>query len=427
MKVLVVGSGGREHALVWKIAQSPLVREIYCAPGNAGIARLAKCVPIASGDVEGLVGLARRENIDLTVVGPEEPLVKGIANRFLQEGLAIFGVSKEAAMLEGSKSFAKELMRQYGIPTAEFRVFSQAQEAREYVKGKGVPLVLKADGLAAGKGVFVCRQIEEAYRAIEEIMVKKSFGPAGQKMLVEDYIEGEEASFLAITDGETVVPFPAAQDHKAVYDHDQGANTGGMGAYSPAPVVTESMAARIMESIMIPTVRAMAKEGRPYKGILYAGLMISHGEPKVLEFNARLGDPEAQPLLMQLRSDICSLIIAVLEGRLAEEKPVWEDGAAVCVVMASGGYPGEYQKGKIITGLQEAEAMEHVVVFHAGTKWENGRLLTDGGRVLGVTARGAHVAEAIDRAYRAVGMIHWEGVHYRKDIGQKALRRSSNG
>lgn len=423
MRVLVVGGGGREHALVWKIRQSPLVEEVYCAPGNAGIARQARCVPIKAADLDGLVEFARKQGIDLTVVGPEEPLVKGITERFQEQGLPIFGVSSKAAILEGSKSFAKELMKRYGIPTADFRVFQEPEEARNYVKKKGVPLVLKADGLAAGKGVFVCRSMDEAHRAIEEIMVRKSFGQAGEKMLIEDCIEGEEASFLAITDGEAVTPFPAAQDHKAVYDNDQGANTGGMGAYSPAPVITESLAGRIMESIMVPTVRAMAREGRPYKGILYAGLMISKGEPKVLEFNVRLGDPEAQPLLVQLKSDLVPLLLAALQGNLTQIKPVWEDGAAVCVVMASGGYPGLYQKGKVISGLDEAEAMEGVVVFHAGTRWDNGRFLTDGGRVLGVTARGRHVAEAIVRVYKAVGKIQWEGVHYRKDIGQKALRR----
>ncbi len=423
MRVLVVGGGGREHALVWKIRQSPLVKEVYCAPGNAGIARQARCVPIGVGDLQGLVGFARRERIDLTVVGPEEPLVKGITERFQQEGLTVFGVSSKAAILEGSKSYAKKLMKRYGIPTAAFEIFGEPQEARNYVKSRGVPLVLKADGLAAGKGVFVCRSLEEAYRAIEEIMVRKSFGQAGEKVVVEDCLEGEEASFLAITDGETVVPFPAAQDHKAVFDNDEGPNTGGMGAYSPAPVMTDALARCVMEDIMLPTVRAMAQEGRPYKGILYAGLMISKEGPKVLEFNVRLGDPEAQPLMVLLKSDLVPLLLAALDGRLSQVKPVWENGAAVCVVMASGGYPGPYQKGKIISGLDEAESMKGVVVFHAGTKWEGGRFLTDGGRVLGVTAQGQQVAEAIDRAYKAVGQIHWEGVHYRKDIGQKALRR----
>ena len=421
--MLVVGGGGREHALVWKIRQSPLVRELYCAPGNAGIARQARCVPIRAGDVGALVEFARRERMDLTVVGPEEPLVRGITELFRAEGLSVFGVSQQAAILEGSKSFAKELMKRHGIPTAEFRVFGDPDDARAYVRGKGPPVVVKADGLAAGKGVFVCRTLQEAYSAIEEIMVRRAFGEAGAKLVVEECLEGEEASFLAITDGETVIPFPAAQDHKAVYDGDQGPNTGGMGAYSPAPVITESLAGRVMERIMLPTVRAMAEEGRPYQGVLYAGLMICAGEPRVLEFNVRLGDPEAQPLLVRLESDIVPLLMATLEGGLGRMQPVWDDGAAVCVVMASGGYPGPYQKGKPISGLEEAEAMEGVVVFHAGTRQDNARVLTDGGRVLGVTARGEEVAQAIERAYKAVERINWEGVHYRRDIGHKALRR----
>lgn len=423
MKVLVVGGGGREHALVWKIRQSPLVSEVICAPGNAGISRQAECVPIQAGDVETLARFARSHGVDLTVVGPEEPLVKGIGERFEAEGLPLFGVSSQAAILEGSKSFAKELMLRHGIPTAEFRVFTDPEEARKYVRGKGAPLVVKADGLAAGKGVFVCRKEEEALGAIEQIMIKRSFGKAGDVILVEECLEGEEASFLAITDGETVIPFPPAQDHKAVYDGDNGPNTGGMGAYSPAPVVTEALAREVMEKIMVPTVRAMAQEGRPYKGVLYAGLMITRGGPMVLEFNVRLGDPEAQPLLVRLKSDLVELMMASLEGSLGKVKPVWDIGAAVCVVMASKGYPGPYEKGKPIAGLEEAESMEEIVVFHAGTKEQGGQILTDGGRVLGVTARGQDVAHAVDRAYRAVSKIHWDGVHYRRDIGQKALRR----
>lgn len=423
MKVLVVGGGGREHALVWKIRQSPLVSELYCAPGNAGIARDARCVPINAGDVEALVQFARQEGMDLTVVGPEEPLVKGIAERFRAEGLPLFGVSQQAAILEGSKSFAKELMRRHGIPTAQFHVFKDPNGARSYVTQTGAPIVVKADGLAAGKGVFVCRTVEEALCAIEEIMVKRAFGDAGNVLLVEECLEGEEASFLAITDGHTVIPFPPAQDHKAVYDGDQGPNTGGMGAYSPAPVITDSLAQEIMERIMVPIVRAMAEEGRPYRGVLYAGLMICQGEPKVLEFNVRLGDPETQPLLVRLASDLVPLLMAALEGRLDRVQPVWEEGAAVCVVMASNGYPGPYEKGKPIYGLGEAEAMEDVVVFHAGTREENGQILTNGGRVLGVTARGQDVAQAVERAYSAVEKIHWDGLHYRKDIGQKALRK----
>jgi phosphoribosylamine--glycine ligase len=423
MKVLVVGGGGREHALVWKISQSPLVKEILCAPGNGGISRIAKCVPIKASDIEALARLAGEERVDLTVVGPEEPLVLGIEEEFRRRGLRLFGVSREAATLEGSKSFAKELMEKHGIPTASFRVFENPEEAKAFIKEKDSPCVVKADGLAAGKGVFVCREPEKAMDAVDEIMVRRAFGDAGRKVVIEELLEGEEASFLAITDGEAVIGFPPAQDHKPVFDEDRGPNTGGMGAYSPAPVVTGELEERIMETIMVPAVRAMAKEGRPYRGILYAGLMISNGEPKVLEFNVRLGDPEAQPLLVRLKSDIVPLLLAATEGNLEKMEPSWDDGASVCVVMASRGYPGKYERGKVILGLEEAEKMEGVFVFHAGTRFEEGKWLTDGGRVLGVTARGEDIPKAIERAYEAVGKIHWEGVHYRKDIGKKALRR----
>ncbi len=423
MKVLVVGGGGREHALVWKISQSPLVKEILCAPGNGGISRIAKCVPIKASDIDALAALARDEKVDLTVVGPEEPLVLGIEEEFRRRGLKLFGVSREAATLEGSKSFAKELMEKYGIPTASFRVFESPEEAKAFVKRNDSPCVVKADGLAAGKGVFVCREPETALEAVDEIMVRRAFGDAGRKVVIEELLEGEEASFLAITDGEAVIGFPPAQDHKPVFDEDRGPNTGGMGAYSPAPVITAELEKRIMETIMVPAVRAMAKEGRSYKGILYAGLMILDGEPKVLEFNVRLGDPEAQPLLVRLKSDIVPLLLAATEGNLRKVVPSWDDAASVCVVMASRGYPGKYERGKVIVGLEEAEKMEGVFVFHAGTRFEEGKWITDGGRVLGVTARGEDIPKAIERAYEAVRRIHWEGVHYRSDIGKKALRR----
>jgi phosphoribosylamine--glycine ligase len=421
MKVLVVGGGGREHALVWKLRQSPLVKELFCAPGNAGISRLAQCVPISSGDVEGMLGFARDRRVDLTVVGPEEPLVKGIADRFEAEGLAIFGARARAAELEGSKAFAKELMKRHGIPTGEFRVFSNPDEAKQYVRGTGGPIVVKADGLAAGKGVFPCTTTEEALAAVDRIMVTRDFGSAGDCLVVEEFLAGEEASFLAITDGETVVPFPSSQDHKAVGDGDRGPNTGGMGAYSPAPVVTPQLHDQVMERIMIPTVRAMAREGRPFRGILYAGLMISEGVAQVLEYNVRLGDPEAQPLLMRLKGDLVPVLWAAIRGRLQEAPLAWDPRAAVCVVMASEGYPGPYVKGRPISGLDAAGAMEEVMVFHAGTRESEGRIVTDGGRVLGVTARGEDVATAISRAYGAVDRIHWQGVHFRRDIGRKAL------
>lgn len=424
MKVLVVGGGGREHALVWKIAQSPRVREIFCAPGNAGIASLAHCVSIGAEDVRGLVDFASREKIDLTVVGPEAPLTLGIVDEFSAAGLAIFGPSARAAAIEGSKVFAKQLMAKYGIPTADFAVFAEPAAARRYISQKGAPIVVKADGLAAGKGAVVCRTVEEALFAVEEIMVKGVFGEAGRQVVVEEFLEGEEASVLAFTDGETVIPMLPAQDHKQVYDGDRGPNTGGMGAYAPAPVCTPEVMRAVEEQILRPAVRAMAREGRPYRGVLYAGLMITPQGPKVLEFNARFGDPEAQPLLVLMASDLVEVMEAVLEGRLAETQVRWHEGAAVCVVLASGGYPGPYRKGLPISGLEEA-ASRHpdVVVFHAGTALAEGKVVTAGGRVLGVTARAASIEEAIARAYAAAGEISFEGMHYRRDIGQKALRR----
>jgi phosphoribosylamine--glycine ligase len=422
MRILVVGGGGREHALAWKIRQSPLVTALYCAPGNAGIASHADCVPIPSGDVEGLLRFSKERRIDLTVVGPEEPLVRGLADRFEAEGLAIFGVSARAAELEGSKAFAKELMKRHGIPTGEFRVFSKREDARAYLRETGVPIVVKADGLAAGKGVFPCLSVEEALSAVDQIMLARAFGSAGDRVVIEEFLEGEEASFLAITDGETVVPFPSSQDHKAIYDGDKGPNTGGMGAYSPAPVVTPQLHDQVMERIMIPTVRAMAREGRPFRGVLYAGLMISGGVAKVLEYNVRLGDPEAQPLLMRLEGDLVPVLLAAIGGRLHETPMMWDSRTTVCVVMASQGYPGSYQKGQPISGLDEAERMGDVVVFHAGTQKSDGQIVTDGGRVLGVTARGESVEEAIRRAYTAAEAIRWDGAYFRRDIGRKALR-----
>ncbi len=350
MKVLVVGGGGREHALVWKIAQSPRVKKIYCAPGNAGIAQMAECLSISAEDVKGLTAWAEKEKIDLTVVGPEAPLTLGMVDVFRARGLRIFGPSQKAAEIEGSKAFAKELMKKYGIPTGESETFTDPAAAVKYVKGKGAPLVVKADGLAAGKGVIICRTVEEALSALDLILVQKAFGAAGAKVVVEEFLEGEEASFLAFTDGETVLPLPTSQDHKAIYDNDQGPNTGGMGAYSPAPVVTEKVHREVMEKIMIPTVRGMAREGRKYQGVLYAGLMIKDEKPKVLEFNARFGDPEAQPLLMRMKSDLIPVLEATIDGKLSGQKMELEDRSSVCVVMASGGYPGSYEKGKVISG-----------------------------------------------------------------------------
>ena len=350
MKVLVVGGGGREHALVWKIAQSKSVKKIFCAPGNAGIAKQAECIPIGAADVSALLAFAEKERIDLTVVGPEAPLTLGIGDVFEARGLRIFGPSRRAAEIEGSKVLSKEIMKKYGIPSGEFQAFEDYPEAVRYVQGKNTPLVVKADGLAAGKGVILCQNAKEALAALDRIMIRKEFGAAGQRVVVEEFLDGEEASFLAFTDGESILPLPTSQDHKAIFDDDKGPNTGGMGAYSPAPVVTEEIHRTVMETIMLPTIRAMAAEGRKYRGVLYAGLMIRDGRPKVLEFNARFGDPETQPLLMRLKSDLLPVLEATLDGGLGKIRPEWDRRPAVCVVMASGGYPESYAKGKVISG-----------------------------------------------------------------------------
>lgn len=423
MKVLVVGGGGREHALVWKIKQSPLVRKIYCAPGNAGIAGLAECVPIGAEDVDQLLDFARRQKIDLTVVGPEAPLSMGITDRFEKEGLRIFGADQKAAAIEGSKSFAKYIMNKYGVPTAQGATFSSIKQAEAYIKKVGAPIVIKADGLAAGKGVVVCDTVAQAVKAAKQMLVDNSFGEAGAQIVVEECLVGEEASFIAFTDGKTVLPLPTSQDHKAVFDDDKGPNTGGMGAYSPAPVVDKFLHDKIMKEVMLPTVRGMAAEGKPYKGVLYAGLMIDRDRIKVLEFNGRFGDPEAQPLLMRLKSDIVPIMEAIIDGRLDQCRLEIDPRATVCVVMASGGYPGKYGKDIPISGLDKVARMKDVMVFHAGTDTQKNAVVATGGRVLGVTAVGDTVAQAIEKAYKAVDRISWKDVHYRKDIGQKALRR----
>ena len=423
MKVLVIGGGGREHTLVWKIAQSPKVKKIFCAPGNAGISGLATCISIDAEDVEKLLEFAKTESIDLTVVGPEGPLSKGIVDRFESEGFRVFGATQKAAALESSKSFAKKIMNKYGVPTAEGRTFTSYKQAEAYIKKKGAPIVVKADGLAAGKGVIVCKTVPEAIRALKQVMVKKEFGDAGSKAVVEECLIGEEASFLAFTDGKTVLPLPTSQDHKPIFDNDEGPNTGGMGAYSPAPIVDGLFHRKVMEKVMIPTVQGMAAEGRPYRGVLYAGLMIKNDEIKVLEFNGRFGDPEAQPLLVRLKTDIIEVMEAVIDGRLDEINLDIDERASVCVVMASGGYPGSYEKGIPISGLDSAGRMKDVVVFHAGTAFKGKNTVATGGRVLGVTALGDTVEKAISRAYQAVSKIKWKNVHYRSDIGQKALKR----
>ncbi len=423
-KILVVGSGGREHALCWKFSQSPKIDKVYCAPGNAGIARHATCVDIRATDLDGLLEFAKANQVDLTIVGPEAPLAEGIVDLFEEQGLLCFGPDKKAAQIEASKVFTKDLLSKYKIPTGKYKVFTDADSAKEFVrKETGIPVVIKADGLAAGKGVILCFSLEEAYEAIDQVLVKKAFGEAGNRLIVEEFLEGEEASFMAITDGKNVLPLATSQDHKAVFDGDKGPNTGGMGAYSPAPVVNDKLFKDIMKDIMVPTVEAMASEGRPYRGVLYGGLIIKDNRPKVLEFNCRFGDPEAQPILMRLKTDLLDVIEAAVEGRLKDLELQWDKRAAVCVVLASEGYPGKYEKGKVINGLEDVEKMADVMVFHAGTTLdEQGRFVTAGGRVLGVTALGATIKEAIERAYEAVGKISWEGMHYRKDIGQKALR-----
>lgn len=425
MKVLVIGSGGREHALVWKIAQSPMVSEIFCAPGNAGIEDQASLIDIKADDIDGLLNFARKKKIDLTVVGPEVPLTLGIVDLFEEAGLKIFGPSKKAAKLEESKAFSKDLLEKYNISTANYELFISAQDAKAYLKNQKFPVVIKADGLAAGKGVIICDSLESSYKAVDEILVKKVFGDAGNKVVIEEFLEGEEASVLAFSDGVNVLPLEPAQDHKAIYDRDKGPNTGGMGAYSPAPVITDTLTEEILENILKPTVKAMAREGRVYKGILYAGLMITREGPKVLEYNVRFGDPETQPILMRMESDIVPVFLASIDGTLNTQKIKWRNEAAVCVVMASAGYPGSYPKGEEIQGIEKLGNVNNTVVFHAGTKKINNKLVTNGGRVLGVTSLGDSITEAINKSYQSVSQISWENSYYRKDIGRKAVKSST--
>jgi len=420
MRVLVVGGGGREHALVWKLRQSPRLERLWCAPGNAGIAADAECVPIAADDLKGLLCFATDEKIDLTVVGPELPLTMGIVDRFAAAGLRAFGPTAAAARLEGSKAFAKELLRHERVPTAFFGVFADADEAAHYVREVGAPVVVKADGLASGKGVFICPTVPEAVEAIDEVMRARLFGDAGSRVVVEEFLDGEEVSFMALADGTTVVPLATSQDHKRVRDGDQGPNTGGMGAYSPAPIVDPALQGRIMSRIVEPVVRGLARQGIPYTGVLYAGLMVRDGEAKVLEFNVRFGDPEAQVLLVRLRSDLLDLLDRASSGRLAGATLDWDARAAACVVLAAEGYPGAVERGRSIEGLDGVRGSDQIV-FHAGTRRDDRRFLTDGGRVLGVTALGDTIAAAVSRAYAAVEKIRWPGMHYRHDIGHRAL------
>jgi len=421
MKVLVVGGGGREHALVWKIVQSPKVSKVYCAPGNAGISEQATIVPIKANAIDELLEFALKEKIDLTVVGPEEPLTRGIVDLFESKGLAIFGPSRKAAEIEGSKAFAKEMMKKCHIPTGDYEVFEDPGEAEAYVHKKGAPLVVKADGLAAGKGVIICKTVEEAIQWVRRIMIDRIFGEAGKRLVVEEYLVGEEASYIALTDGKAILPLASSQDHKAVFDGDEGPNTGGMGAYSPAPVVTDEVHEKILEKILRPLIQGMGEKGRPYKGVLYAGLMIDNGHPKVLEFNARFGDPETQPMFMRMKGDLVPILEACMNGSLGRCSIEWDRRASVCVVMASKGYPGDYEKGNVIKGLREVSQIEDVFVFHAATARKGDHLVTSGGRVLGVTGLGEDIPGAIEKTYQAVKKISWEGVHYRTDIGRKAL------
>jgi phosphoribosylamine--glycine ligase len=421
MKVLVIGGGGREHALAWKLADSRHVDDLYVAPGNAGTAQVADNVPIKDTDTDSLLKFARDKKIDLTVVGPEDPLALGLADVFEKAGQKVFGPSAAAARLEGDKAFAKELMRQHAIPTADSRTFSDYQAARQYIAARDVPLVVKATGLAKGKGVIVCHDSAEAIRAAEKMMVEGIFGDAGRQIVVEERLYGPEASILAFVDGQTIYPMEAAQDHKPIGDGDTGPNTGGMGAYSPTPIVTAELMRQVEGQILVPVVHAMYRAGTPYKGVLYVGLMLTAAGPKVLEFNCRFGDPEAQPIVARLKSDLFEAMMATAEGRLDHITLKWDKRPGVCVVLASGGYPDKYETGKEITGLAEAGALADTWVFHAGTKLQAGKVVTAGGRVLGVTAVGKTIAAARKRAYEAVEKIHFEGMYYRKDIAAKSI------
>lgn len=423
MKILVVGSGGREHALAWKLSQSPLAEVVYCAPGNAGTARDVRNLNIAADDIPRLVKFAEENAIDLTVVGPEAPLVAGITDAFQKRGLLVFGPSAAAARLEGSKVFTKRLLRKANIPTAAFAVFSNFAEAEQYISdGDEQPMVVKADGLAAGKGVFVCANRQEAREAVRSILADRSFGDAGAQVVIEECLVGEEASILAIVDGDTIVPLDVSQDHKRALDGDEGPNTGGMGAYCPAPVVTPEIMDEIVRRVLIPTVHTMKQDGCPFNGVLYAGLMLTAGGPRVLEYNVRFGDPEAQPVLMRLKTDLLEILHLAASGKLDQlEGLEWDPRPAVCVVMASEGYPGGYAKGASITGIEQADQLPDTKVFHAGTATDGDTVVNSGGRVLGVTALGDTLADAKERAYAAVDLISWNGAWCRRDISDKAL------
>ncbi len=423
VRILVIGGGGREHTLAWKLSQSQGVEKMYAIPGNPGMESLAECISnISISDNISLVKFAKEHKIDLTVVGPELPLANGLVDAFEEAGLKAFGPTKAAAEIEGSKAFSKWLMKKYEIPTAKFEVFTDAQKAREYVKAQGAPIVIKADGLAAGKGVIVAATLQEALEAVDSIMCDHTFGDAGSRVVIEECLVGEEASLLAFTDGKTIIPMISSQDHKRAFDNDEGPNTGGMGTYAPAPVLTQDLLKQVQKEILEPTVKAMQQEGRKYCGCLYAGLMITADGPKVIEFNARFGDPETQVVLPLLDGDLAQIMLACIGGNLAKTEVKWEEKATVCVVMAAGGYPANYKKGDVITGMDKAEA-DGAVVFHAGTAKTEAGIVTNGGRVLGVTAKADNIKEAVDKAYKAVSKINFAKVHYRKDIAYRAIAR----
>jgi phosphoribosylamine--glycine ligase len=423
MDILVVGAGGREHAICWSLAKSRHNPKLFCAPGNAGIASLAELVDIMSDDIAGLVNWAKTYNPGLVIIGPETPLAMGLADELLKEGFLVFGPTKDGAQMEASKDFTKQILLSSLIPTAKAVTFTDSFKAQEYLKKQKIPIVVKADGLAAGKGVTVCETLAQAQLAVEEAMDKKVFGEAGSKVVIEEFLEGEEASILAFVDGETIVPMVSAQDHKRVFDGDKGPNTGGMGAYSPAPVVTDEMNKWILEKILKPTVKALRSRGIIYKGVLYAGLMITAEGPKVIEYNCRFGDPETQVVLPRLKTDFVEVCLAVAKGQLSKIKIEWDDRPTACVVMAAHGYPGSYPKGKVIEGLEIAAQYPDTYVFHAGTAEENGKIVSNGGRVLCVTGIGDTIEKAIETAYQGVRAIKMDGVHYRKDIGWRALNR----
>ncbi len=432
MRILVIGSGGREHALCWKIAKSPRCEKLYCAPGNGGISEVAEIVNINADDIQGLLNFAKKEKIGLTIVGPEMPLVNGIVDIFTKEGLKIFGPTRELASIEGSKVFAKELMKRFGVPTADFRVFDDSNAALKYLDSKKAPIVVKADGLCAGKGVIVCDSINKAKDAVKKMLVERVFQDAGKRVIIEECLDGEEASIIVISDGTNIVPLASSQDHKRVYDNDRGPNTGGMGAYSPAPVVTEAILTKISDDIINPIIKGLAEEHVNYKGVLYAGIMITKDGPRVLEFNVRFGDPETQAIIPRLKSDLVDVIEKSIDGKLENYRLEWDSRSCVSIVIASGGYPGDYDNGMEITGLDNVKCLKDVVVFHAGTKLgkratDKGKIhITNGGRVLNVTALGRNIQDAIDISYNAVEKIHFDKMHYRRDIGRRALCQLSH-